>query len=55
MTLEIKILAILMILLAASYGWFFHSIPAIGEWERANSYPLGLHCELWSTCKEPTK
>jgi len=55
MTIELKIFASLLILWAFSYGLFFHTIPAIDNWERANGYPLGLHCEFWNTCKELKK
>jgi hypothetical protein len=43
-----KVFLGLLILWAFSYGWFFHGIPAIDEWERTNNTP---YCEFWNTCK----
>jgi len=55
MTIELKIIIGMLLFYAVAYVTFFHGIPAIDEWERTNSYPLGLHCEIWNTCKEPAK
>jgi hypothetical protein len=55
MTIELKIIIGMLLFYAVAYVTFFHGIPAIGEWERINNYPLGLHCEFWNTCEELNK
>ena len=33
-----------------TYAMFFQIIPAVDEWEKANAYPFGYHCQVWNTC-----